>query len=319
VPLTIEARFGVALHPTQAFDVETLLRSADAAMYQGKRGTAGVVLFDPALASSPSQHLNIQHDVRQALETGQMRLLYQPKVEMRTGRTSGVEALLRWQHPTRGLLLPGEFLPAVEGSGVIAPLTEWVLRQALADAAAWSRIGHDWVVAVNVSARNLDQPDFAETVVRLAAEAGVPPARLQIEVTETALPVDLGGAARTLAALAAAGFGTALDDFGVGYASLSHLRSLELTEVKIDRTFVAGIGVTPEDGEVVRSLIQLAHGLGLSVCAEGVETPATAGWLREAGCDRAQGHLFSRAVPWQSLPTEALPVDHLTRSLEVTP
>jgi diguanylate cyclase (GGDEF)-like protein len=319
VPLTIEARFGVALHPAHGPDVETLLRSADAAMYQGKRGTVGVVLFDPAHASSPSQHLNIQHDVRQALELGQMLLLYQPKVDLHTGRTAGVEALLRWRHPTRGLLLPGEFLPAVEGSGVIAPLTEWVLRQALADAAAWHRIGRDWAVAVNVSARNLDQPDFAATVVRLAAEAGVPPGRLQIEVTETALPVDLGTAAHTLEALAAAGFGTALDDFGVGYASLSHLRSLELAEVKIDRTFVAGIGVTAEDGEVVRSLIQLAHGLGLSVCAEGVETPATAAWLREAGCDRAQGHLYSRAVPWQALSEMPDPAGTTARSLEVTP
>jgi diguanylate cyclase (GGDEF)-like protein len=322
VPLTIEACFGIALHPADGDDDETLLKSADAAMYQGKRGTAGVVVFDPALATSPSHHLNIQHDMRRALESGELRLLYQPKVDLGTGRTRGVEALLRWEHPERGLLLPGEFLPAVEQSGVMGPLTEWVVRQALADCAAWTAAGRDWTVAVNASARNLDQPEFADTVARLAAAAGVPPSRLQIEVTETALPVDLGAASRTLATLAAHGFGTALDDFGVGYASLSHLRSLELTEVKIDRTFVAGVGVNQEDGEVVRSLIQLAHGLGLTVCAEGVETAAAADWLRNAGCDRAQGFFFSRPRPWPTLPSGGVQFPseryHPTLTLEMT-
>jgi diguanylate cyclase (GGDEF)-like protein len=322
VPLTIEACFGIALHPADGNDVETLLKSADAAMYQGKRGTAGVVVFDPALATSPSHHLNIQHDMRRALEAGELRLMYQPKVDLGTGRIGGVEALLRWQHPERGLLLPGEFLPAVEQSGVMGPLTEWVIGRALADCAAWTAGGRDWAVAVNVSARNLDQPEFADTVTRLAADAGVPPSRLQLEVTETALPVDLGAASRALATLAAHGFGTALDDFGVGYASLSHLRSLELTEVKIDRTFVAGVGVNQEDGEVVRSLIQLAHGLGLTVCAEGVETAEAAVWLRDAGCDRAQGFYFSRPRPWPALLSAGVPFPteryHPSPSLEMT-
>jgi diguanylate cyclase len=320
VPLTIEACFGIALHPADGNDAETLLKRADAAMYQGKRGTAGVVVFDPALATSPSHHLNIQHDMRRALETGELRLMYQPKVDLGTGRIGGVEALLRWQHPERGLLPPGEFLPAVEQSGVMGPLTEWVVRTALADCAAWTSAGRDWGVAVNVSARNLDQPEFADTVTRLAADAGVPPSRLQLEVTETALPVDLGAASRALATLAAHGFGTALDDFGVGYASLSHLRSLELTEVKIDRTFVAGVGVNHEDGEVVRSLIQLAHGLGLTVCAEGVETAEAAVWLRDAGCDRAQGFFFSRPRPWPALLGAAVPfpTEHSHATLEMT-
>ena len=189
----------------------------------------------------------------------------------------------------------------------MGPLTEWVISRSLVDCAAWTAEGRDWSVAVNVSARNLEQPEFADTVVRLAADTGVPPERLQLEVTETALPVDLGAAARTLATLAAHGFGTALDDFGIGYASLSHLRSLELTELKIDRSFVAGVGVSAEDGEVVRSLVQLAHGLGLTVCAEGVETAAAAAWLRDAGCDRAQGYFFSRPMPWPLLSSTGTP------------
>ena len=322
VPVTVEASFGIALHPADGTDVETLLRSADAAMYQGKRGTAGVVVFEPTLAPAPSQDLNIQHDMRQALEAGELRLLYQPQMDLRTGRIHGVEALLRWQHPERGLLSPGDFLPAVEQSSLIGPLTEWVIRQALADCAEWTATGRPWTVAVNASARNLEQPDFADTVLRLATDAGVPPSRLQLEVTETALPVDLGTAARTLATLAAHGFGTALDDFGVGYASLSHLRSLQLTEVKIDRTFVAGVALDDDDATVVRALIELARGLGLTVCAEGVETSAAAEWLCAAGCDRAQGYFFFRPQPWPELPWTGASRERstlLASSLETAP
>jgi diguanylate cyclase len=186
----------------------------------------------------------------------------------------------------------------------MGPLTEWVLARAAADCAAWTAADRDWTVAVNVSARNLNEQDFAGTVAGLARQAGLRPAQLQIEVTETALPVDPDAAAATLAALAAYGFGTALDDFGVGYASLSHLRSLQLTEVKIDRAFVAGVAEAGEDREVVAALIQLAHGLGLTVCAEGVDTAEAADWLREVGCDRAQGYFFSRPLPWTDLPPD---------------
>ncbi|MGY1702712.1 putative bifunctional diguanylate cyclase/phosphodiesterase [Geodermatophilus sp. SYSU D00766] len=308
VPLTVEASCGIAMHPADATDVETLLTCADAAMYQGKRGATGVVVFDPR-ATAPSPHSPaLQHDVRRALADGDLRLHYQPQVDLASGRTVGVEALLRWQHPVRGLLGPGDFLPALEQSGVMGALTEWVLRQALADCAAWSAVGEEWTVSVNVSVRNLETPGFAATVARLAAEAGVPPARLHLEVTETALPADLATASACLAELAAHGFGAALDDFGVGFASLSHLRSLALTEVKVDRAFVTGVDVSAEDAAVVRSLVELAHGLGLSVCAEGVETPAVAAWLRAVGCDRAQGWLFSRPRPWPELSRAAAAV-----------
>ncbi|MFZ5871701.1 MAG: putative bifunctional diguanylate cyclase/phosphodiesterase, partial [Actinomycetota bacterium] len=226
---------------------------------------------------------------------------YQPKIHLMTGATTCVEALVRWQHPERGLLPPGEFLPVVERSGLIGPLTEWVLRRALADCAAWRALGVRWSVAVNVSARNLESEGFADQVARLLAESGLPPASLQLEVTETALAVDTAAAARTLRVLAEHGVATSLDDFGVGYASLSHLRSLALTEVKIDRGFVAHVESSDEDREVVRSLIQLAHGLGLTVTAEGVETEEAVTWLQEAGCDNAQGFHFSRPVPWETL------------------
>ena len=311
VPLTVEASFGIALHPVDGSTAEDLLTCADAAMYRGKRGTTAVVLFDAALASPPSDHLSVQHDIRHAIERDELRLEYQPQIDLRSGRTVGVEALVRWQHPDRGLLPPSAFLPAVEQAAVMRPLTEWVVARALADCAAWTADGRSWRVSVNVSVRNLNESDFAATVARLTAEAGLAPDRLRIEVTETALPVDPVVVARTLAELASAGFGTALDDFGVGYASLSHLRSLDLTEVKIDRAFVAGVTEDGEDREVVAALVQLAHGLGLSVCAEGVETHEAAMWLRAVGCDLAQGFWFSRPQPWTDLDDGSAVVPHV--------
>jgi diguanylate cyclase (GGDEF)-like protein len=306
VRLSVEASFGIALHPTDGRDVETLLNSADAAMYQGKRGADAVVVFDRALATEPSHLLSIQHDLRRAMDDDDLRLEYQPQVDLDTGRVVSVEALLRWDHPERGLLLPGAFLPGAEQTAVIAALTEWVVRRALTDCAAWTAAGHDWDVAVNVSGRNLEQEGFAATVAALAAQVGVPPERLTLEVTETALPSDLAAASRTLSELRAYGFATSLDDFGVGFASLSHLRSLALTEVKIDRAFVSRLDENQEDREVVRSLVRLAHGLGLSVCAEGVETADAADWLGAVGADRAQGYLFSRSLPWPALPSLAV-------------
>jgi diguanylate cyclase len=304
VPVTVEASFGIALHPDDGATPETLLTAADAAMYHGKRGAQGIVLYDRALPTTPAHHLSMQHDIRRAIEEDELVLEYQPQIDLATGECAGVEALVRWDHPQLGRLGPATFLPAVEQSAVIAPLTEWVLRRALADCVAWTAQGRPWRVAVNLSARNLEQEDFAASVVALATAAGVPPQRVHLEMTETALPADLGTVSTTLAELRAYGFGIALDDFGVGYASLSHLRTLELTEVKIDRAFVAGVDSNDEDREVVRSLVQLAHGLGLSVCAEGVETAASAEWLLTVGCDAAQGYHFSRPRPWHQLAAE---------------
>jgi EAL domain-containing protein (putative c-di-GMP-specific phosphodiesterase class I) len=272
------------------------------------------VVFDDSLAAAPSHHLTIQRDVRRAIEHDELVLHYQPKVELGSGRTTCLEALVRWQHPERGLLPPAEVPPVVKQYGLINPRTTWVLRRALTDCASWSRMGQDWAVAVNVSARNLDSTHFADLVADLLAETGVPPSRLHLEVTETALSVDLRAASATIEALAGLGVGLALDDFGVGYASLAHLRSLALTEVKIDRGFVTGVEDSGRDREVVLSLIQLAHGLGLRVTAEGVETWSTGEWLRASGCDSAQGFHFARPAPW----TDLLDAAPTTRDQEST-
>jgi diguanylate cyclase len=298
VPLSVEASFGVSFYPTDADTVEALLQHADSAMYQGKHGSTGVVVYDPATPQHATHSLVMQRELRVALERDELVLYYQPKVELGTGRVGCVEALVRWQHPERGLLPPSEFLPVAERSELIEPLTSWVLRRALADYAAWTAAGHDWTVAVNVSARNLGSLAFAATVQTILHETGVRPDRLHLEVTETALAFDTGLAGRVVAVLGAQGISMSVDDFGIGYTSLSQLRTLNVSEVKIDRTFVSGLPGNEQDQVIVRSVIDLGHSLGCLVTAEGVESQDVADWLVEAGCDHAQGYLWSRPRPW---------------------
>jgi diguanylate cyclase (GGDEF)-like protein len=300
VSVGVEASFGVALHPAHGTTLEELLRRADAAMYQGKRGTASVVVYADDAAPAPST-LRMQGELRRALERDELVLHYQPKIALADGRPCGVEALLRWQHPERGLLAPGEFLPVVERSGLIEPVTAWVLEHALADRERWLAAGADWPVSVNVSARNLESPDFLELVMRLLADSGTSPSELCLEVTETALAADAAVAARTLRGLAARGVTLSIDDFGMGYTCLAQLRSLPVTEIKIDRAFVGGLDARGEDRAIVRSLIELGHGLRCAVVAEGVETPTTAVWLAAASCDAAQGYHYARPAPWAEL------------------
>jgi len=240
----------------------------------------------------------MQGELRAALERDELVLYYQPKVDLDTGRVSCVEALVRWQHPEHGLLPPSEFLPVAERSELIEPLTSWVLRRALADYSAWTAAGYDWTVAVNVSARNLGTLTFADTVQAILDESGVRPARLHLEVTETALAFETGMAAQVVGALAARGISMSIDDFGIGYTSLSQMRTLNVSEVKIDRTFVSGLLDNEQDRVIVRSVIDLGHSLGCLVTAEGVELQEVADWLVAAGCDHAQGYLWSHARPW---------------------
>jgi diguanylate cyclase (GGDEF)-like protein len=312
--LSVEASFGVCFYPSDGDTVEALLQHADSAMYEGKHGSTGVVGYDPATPQQATHSLVMQGALRGALERDELVLYYQPKVELGTGRVSCVEALVRWEHPERGLLPPSEFLPVAERSELIEPLTSWVLRRALADHAAWTAAGHDWTVAVNVSARNLGSLTFATTVQMILKEAGVRPERLHLEVTETALAFDTGMAGRVVGALAAQGIAMSIDDFGIGYTSLSQIRTLNVSEVKIDRTFVSGISGNEQDRVIVHSVIDLGHSLGCLVTAEGVESQEVADWLVDAGCDHAQGYLWSRPLPWAevarafgTLPVVALP------------
>ena len=301
VPLTIEASFGIALYPAHGTDVEELLRRADAAMYQGKRGTADIVVWGGERTRHPTQWLVVQAELRHALDRDELVLFYQPKVSLNDGTICGVEALVRWQHPERGLLPPSEFLPAAEQSGLIEPLTAWVLRRALTDQAAWVAAGRDWTVSVNVSARNLEAADFAGMVEALLAEFGTAPDRLVIEVTETAMVDDRATSMAAIHRLAGQGIGFSMDDFGTGYTSLERLRGVPLVELKIDRTFVATVLEEKENQAIVHAVIALSRGLGCRVTAEGVETAEIADWLAAAGCDEAQGYHYSRPMPWAQI------------------
>ncbi|GAA4350353.1 putative bifunctional diguanylate cyclase/phosphodiesterase [Angustibacter luteus] len=303
VSLHVVASFGVCFYPDDAGDLESLIQHADTAMYQGKHGPTGVIVYEPDSAQHPNHSLVVQAELRHALERDELVLHYQPKLELGSGEVHGVEALVRWQHPERGLLPPSEFLPVAERSDLIEPLTTWVLRRALRDQQEWTAQGLDWTVAVNISARNLSSLDFARTVGGLVSESGVHPDRLHLEVTETALAFDADAAAEVVHALAAQGLSISVDDFGIGYTSLSQLRSLAVSEVKIDRTFVAGLSDNEQDRAIVGSVIGLGHSLGCMVTAEGVETQDVADWLQDAGCDRAQGFLWMRPAPWTQVAT----------------
>jgi diguanylate cyclase (GGDEF)-like protein len=301
VRVGVEASFGVALHPEHGTTLEELLKRADAAMYRGKRGAASIVVYADESAPATPSSLVMQSELRRALERDELVLHYQPKIALDSGRPCGVEALLRWQHPERGLLGPGEFLPVVERSGLIEPVTAWVLEHALEDRDRWLAAGAGWPLSVNVSARNLESPGFLELVLRLLADGRTSPSELRLEVTETALAADAAVAARTLRALASRGVTLSIDDFGTGYTCLAQLRTLPVAEIKIDRAFVAGLDERGEDRSIVQSLIELGHGLGCAVVAEGVETRGTAAWLRAASCDAAQGYHYARPAPWPEL------------------
>ncbi|HEY8652136.1 MAG TPA: EAL domain-containing protein [Dermatophilaceae bacterium] len=299
VPLSVGASFGVCFYPEGAETVEELLRHADAAMYQGKHGPAGVVVYEPGTPQHTTHVLVMQDELRVALARDELVLHYQPKMELGTGRVSCVEALLRWQHPERGLLLPAEFLSVAEQySELIEPLTSWVLRRALSDYTAWTAAGHDWTVAVNVSPRNLASLKFADTVGQILLEACVPADRLHLEVTETALALDAELARQVVGALVALGVSISIDAFGTGFTGLSQLRTIQVSEVKIDRTLLAHVPGNEQDRAIMRSVIDLGHSLGCLVTAVGVESQDVADALVDAGCDHAQGYLWLRPSAW---------------------
>jgi diguanylate cyclase (GGDEF)-like protein len=299
--LSVEASFGVCFYPEDADTVEGLLQHADAAMYRGKHGPTGVVVYEPTEVRPATDALVVQRELREALDRDEFVLLYQPKIDLGTGRVSGVEALIRWQHPTRGLLPPTEFLPVAERSELIEPLTRWVVARALRDYSDWTEAGHDWTVAVNVSARNLSSLQLVTDVLALLEDARVPAGRLHLEVTETAMAFDGEMAGEVVRALSLLGISMSVDDFGTGFTVLSQLRTLAVSEIKVDRTFVTHVADNEQDQAIVASLIDLGHRLGFRVTAEGVETSEAAAWLTDAGCDHAQGYLWSRPTAWSDV------------------
>ncbi|NBE52188.1 EAL domain-containing protein [Streptomyces sp. YC537] len=294
--LVLEASAGLAVFPDHALDAEGLLRRADVAMYQAKRDRTGVEVYESKRDSNTPDRLGLLGDLRRALDAGDVELHYQPKVRF-DGQVAGLEALVRWVHPERGKVPPDEFIAIAESSGLMPHLTEYVLETALAQVARWQAQGLKVPVAVNVSPRDVHTPGFAGAVAARLARHGVPAGALQLEITEHVLLEDPQRAADTLAGLTGHGVKMSLDDFGTGYSSLVHLRRLPVSELKIDRSFVARLAVDNEDAEIVRCTVDLAHSLGLLVVAEGVEDDETWERLRDLGCDAVQGWLVAAAMP----------------------
>jgi EAL domain-containing protein (putative c-di-GMP-specific phosphodiesterase class I) len=278
-----------------------LLREADVAMYDAKRSGAGVAVYDSSRHADSSGHLALVEELRTALADSQLVLHHQPQVDIATGVTVGVEALVRWQHPVRGLLGPGEFLALAEVHGLMGVLTEEVLVQAVAQAAAWRRSGLDLPISVNLSASNLLDAGLPDRVADLLAQHHLPAESLVLEVTESVLLTDPDRSLAVVAALAGLGATVSIDDFGTGYSSLAYLRDLPVAELKLDRSFTADLLTDDRTEAIVASTIELAHRLGLRVVAEGVEDEATLRHLQSLDCDTSQGYLHSRPVPADEL------------------
>jgi diguanylate cyclase (GGDEF)-like protein len=294
--LSVEASIGVVLGPDDGIDAGTLLQRADVAMYVAKDGGLGVSAYDETLDGSSPSRAALLNELRRAVDEDQLFLAYQPKRSTRTGAVEGVEALVRWQHPDRGLLLPDEFLPLAERTGLIHPLTRHVLTAALADCRRWLELGVELPIAVNLSARTLQDRSFPAEIAEMLAYWRVPPRLLELEVTETALLVDPERARVLLDELAQLGIVLAIDDFGTGYSSFANLRTLPVDDVKIDRSFVTPMLTSPTDAFIVRSVIALAHDVGLRVVAEGVEDASTHAALADLGCDVVQGYFLGMPV-----------------------
>jgi diguanylate cyclase (GGDEF)-like protein len=299
--LHVEGSIGIALVPEHGTDVDTLLQRADVAMYMAKETHSGSRLYTPDRDPNSRRRLTLLSDLRSAIDNGDLLLHYQPKADLHTGRVTDVEALVRWLHTDLGLVPPNDFIPLAERSGLIAPLTEYVLREAIEHTARWQRQGIDLRVSVNLSVRSLMDLELPSRVEALLVEAGLPASKLVLEITESTIMADPVRAMRVLQPLADMGVGLSIDDFGTGYSSLAYLRQLPISEIKIDRSFVTHMTTDDNDAVIVRSTIELARNLGLEVVAEGVETAEAWDALASLGCDYVQGYFLSKPLPADEL------------------
>jgi len=299
----VSCSIGVAVYPSDGGDAETLLMNADAAMYRAKeKGKNNCQFYTREMNASIEEKLVLLEGLRSALDEGQFRLVYQPKVDLHSGRVFGVEALVRWDHPEHGVIGPDRFIPLAEESGMIVALGEWILRSACAQNKAWQNAGlQPLCVSVNVSPRQFEEARLVERVQQALDDSGLAPQWLELEVTEGVIMRDLQQAVAKMAQVRAMGVSLSIDDFGTGYSSLSALKSFPISTLKIDKSFVRDLGRSSGDEAIASSIIGLAHRLRLRVIAEGVETEQQRSFLRENGCDEMQGYLFSRPLPPQQL------------------
>jgi EAL domain-containing protein (putative c-di-GMP-specific phosphodiesterase class I) len=300
VVTTVGASIGVAIGDAGTPDADTIVRHADIAMYAAKRSLGSdFLLYEPGLGNTSSTRKDSASELAQAIANGELRTVYQPLIDMRTGRPIGAEALVRWQHPTDGLRSPDQFITLAEESGLITQIGELVLNDACRQAARWvaeSPDQDDLLVTVNLSARQVGDDQIVEQVRAALAESGLEPRRLVLEITETVLMHDRDAAAATLWLLKGLGVRIAIDDFGTGYSSLAYLRRFPIDMLKVAREFVDGLGRDAHDDVITRAIVELAGTLGLLTVAEGIETTQQSETVAALGCDIAQGYLFSRPI-----------------------
>jgi len=310
IDLDVEASVGIALSGEHR-DVATVLRQADVAMYVAKRQGLDVFAYDPAIDQHSTERLGLLGELRGALARQELVMYFQPKIGLSKDEIVGAEALVRWQHPTLGMIMPDEFIPMAEHTGLIRSLTRYVLDAALAEARRWMDAGRPLPVSVNLSARNLLEERLVEQVIQSLHKHQVPPSLLELEITETSVVTDPTNARRLLGRLRTLGVRISIDDFGAGFTSLAVLKNLPINELKIDRSFIADMIQQPSDALIVRSVVQLSHNLGLTAVAEGVEDEAVLAAVRAMGCDIVQGYHFSR--PLSARDFEAWHLRHIER------
>ncbi|OGW60339.1 MAG: hypothetical protein A2V83_10375 [Nitrospirae bacterium RBG_16_64_22] len=305
-PLSVEDQtlyatlsIGVSVHPGDSVSAEGLIRNADAALSRAREmGGNAFQFFKPEMYSRTARNLALENDLRRSLATGDFILHYQPQFDLKTGNLIGAEALVRWMHPQRGLVPPGDFIPLAEETGLIVPLGELVLRQALSQAKAWHDGGLPPLpIAVNFSVRQFRHSAMVETVHRALEETGADPRWLDIELTESSIMKNPSAVIASLGELKRLGILVSVDDFGTGYSSLAHLKRFPIDVIKVDQSFVRNVTTDPNDAAIAAAIVTMARALGMRVIAEGVETEGQAGFLRSKGCDGAQGYLFSRPLP----------------------
>jgi len=295
VDLHVAASIGISLYPADGADAETLMRNADTAMYHAKdNGRGNFQFFTQHMNVAAQQKLTLENALRRALENRELN--YQPLYDLRDRTITGFEALIRWNPPGRETVPPSQFIATAEDSGLIIPIGEWVLREALKQAKTWQAVGRSIMIAVNVSANQLARSNFVERLRRTIQELGIDPAILELEVTESVIIEGAGDARQALDQIAALGVGIAIDDFGTGYSGLAYLKRLPIDTVKIDQSFVRDLTVDPDDAAIVTAIVAMAKSLGVDTVAEGVETEEQLAHLTALGCHRAQGYLLARPM-----------------------
>jgi len=292
----VRASIGIAVYPEHGSERSTLMRHADVAMYAAKRNNTGVTIWDESFDAHGRERLSLMGDLRKAVDHDELTLVYQPKVSLRSGGEHHAEALVRWRHPTRGVVSPIEFIPFAEQTGYIRSITQWVLVHAIGQCAEWRRDKLPMNISINISARDLMDVEFPDRFGALLQRHDCAAQWITLEITESAILDDPGHAVRNLERLHALGCKLAIDDYGTGYSSLGYLRRLPVHELKIDKSFVMGMAGDASDALIVGSTIDLAHNMGLVVVAEGVEDEGTLDRLRGLGCDVVQGYLLSHPL-----------------------